>query len=145
ELVPGVVQVHQVDPAGDGLHPVDDADQLLTGGEGVARVQAEPRVELADRVPQPGEHVELAGHRVVAARGVLDQDRQREAAVGGRSAVWGWSGGFFQDWGSPRKNCTASAPRSSAAPRGSSSRTWAPMRMASEPSRRARQQPQWYA
>ena len=33
------------------------------------------------RLPQPGDRVELAGHGVAAARGVLDEQRQREAAV----------------------------------------------------------------
>ena len=47
----------------------------------VAGVQAEPDAELADRVPEPGQRVELAGHRVVAARGVLDEHRHREAAL----------------------------------------------------------------
>ena len=73
--------MHQVDPAGDRLGPVDHVDQVLTGGEGVAGVQAEPDAELADRVPEPGQRVELAGHRVVAARGVLDEHRHREAAL----------------------------------------------------------------
>ena len=42
ELVPGVVAVHQVDPAGDGLHPVHDPGQVLAARERVAGVQAEP-------------------------------------------------------------------------------------------------------
>ena len=81
ELVAGVVQVHQVDPAGDRLRPVDHVDEVLTGGEGVAGVQAEPDAELADRVPEPGQRVEVAGHRVVPAGGVLDEHRHREAAL----------------------------------------------------------------
>jgi hypothetical protein len=45
---------------------------------GVAGVEAEADAgEAADAVPQPGEGVEAAGHRVVAAGGVLDEDRQR--------------------------------------------------------------------
>jgi hypothetical protein len=44
----------------------------------VAGVEAEADAgEAADAVPQPGEGVEAAGHRVVAAGGVLDEDRQR--------------------------------------------------------------------
>jgi hypothetical protein len=49
----------------------------------VAGVQAEPDAELAHGVPQPGQRVEPAGHRVVPAGGVLDQDRHREAALAG--------------------------------------------------------------
>src|SRR5579859_6867337 len=36
ELVPRVVAVHQVDPAGDGPDPVRDAHQILAAGVGVA-------------------------------------------------------------------------------------------------------------
>ena len=81
ERVLRVVGVHQVDAAGDRLDPVDDVEQVLAAGVGVAGVEAEADAEVADRVPQPGERVEPPGARVVAARGVLDQDRQREAAL----------------------------------------------------------------
>jgi len=47
----------------------------------VAGVEDEAGAELADALPQPADRVEVAGHRVAAAGGVLDQDRQREAAV----------------------------------------------------------------
>ncbi len=83
ELVARVVEVHQVDPPGDGLRPVDDVHEVLAGGERVAGVEAEPDAELADGVPQPGQRVEPAGHRVVPARGVLDEHRHREAALVG--------------------------------------------------------------
>ena len=76
-----VVGVDQVDAAGDRLDPVDDAEQVLAAGVGVAGVEAEADVVLADRVPQPGQRVEPAGAGVVAAGGVLDQDRGGEAAV----------------------------------------------------------------
>src|SRR5207237_3310148 len=49
---------------------------VLACSEGVTGVEAEAGTELGDGVPQPGEVVELAGTGVVAARGVLDQDRQ---------------------------------------------------------------------
>src|SRR5690606_40496593 len=39
--------------------------------------------ELPDRIPQPGQHVEVLGQRAVAARGVLHQDRHLERRVGG--------------------------------------------------------------
>ena len=77
----GVVGVDQVDPARDRLDPVDDAEQLLAARVRVAGVEAEARAELADRVPQPGERVEPPGAGVVAAGGVLDEDRQAEATV----------------------------------------------------------------
>ena len=83
ELVAAVVGVHEVDAAGDGQHPVDDADQILAAGVRVAGVEAEAGTELADRVPEPGQPVEAPGHRVVAAGGVLDQDRQPEATLVG--------------------------------------------------------------
>src|SRR5690242_13805889 len=47
----------------------------------MAGVETEPGPELANRIPEPRHAVEPAGHRVVAARGVLDQDRQRKPAV----------------------------------------------------------------
>jgi hypothetical protein len=73
--------VHQVDPAGDGLDLFDGGREVPAGGERVAGVQAEPGAELADLVPQPGDDVEVAGDRVLAAGGVLDQDRDLEAAL----------------------------------------------------------------
>src|SRR6266540_1175460 len=66
ERVPRVVGVNQVDPAGDRLDPVDDAEQVLATGIRMAGVQAETDVELADHIPQPGERVEAAGAGVVA-------------------------------------------------------------------------------
>ena len=80
----GVVGVDQVDPAGDRLDPVDEAEQLLAAGVGVAGVQAEADLVVADRVPEPGQRVEPPGAGVVAAGGVLDQDRHAEAAGVGR-------------------------------------------------------------
>jgi len=50
-LVAAVVAVHQVDPPGDRLDPLDDAEQFLPAGVGVAGVEAEADVVLADRVP----------------------------------------------------------------------------------------------
>ena len=79
EGVLGVVGVDQVDPAGDRLDPVDQAEQVLAAGVGVAGVQAEADLVVAERVPEPGQRVEPAGAGVVAAGGVLDQDRQRRS------------------------------------------------------------------
>ena len=78
-----VVQVHQVDAAGDRLDPLHRGGEVPTCREGVTGVQAETGAELADLVPQPGQHVELPGHGAVAARGVLDQYRHTEPALGG--------------------------------------------------------------
>ena len=74
--------MHQVDPAGDRLHPVDGVGQVDAGRVGVAGIQAEAHLAAtlggrADPVPEPGDRVKRAGHRPVAARGVLDQQRQR--------------------------------------------------------------------
>jgi uncharacterized membrane protein len=86
ELIARVVAVHEVDPAGDRLHPVNHVGQLDAGGVRVAGVQAEPDLtvtrstgvrRLAHPLPEPGDRLEGAGHRAVAARGVLDQQRQR--------------------------------------------------------------------
>ena len=70
----GVVAVHQVDAAGDALDPVDGVDERLARRPGMAGVQAEADALVADVVPQPGDGVEVAGHRVVAAGGVLQVD-----------------------------------------------------------------------
>ena len=58
--------MNQVDPAGDALEPVDDALQVLAAGERVAGVEAEPDVELADRVPQPCQGVEAPRAELIA-------------------------------------------------------------------------------
>ena len=59
--------------------------QRVAAGVRVAGVEAEPdQVEplgRRDRLPHPGDPVEVAGHRVGAAGGVLDE--QRELEVGG--------------------------------------------------------------
>ena len=70
----GVVAVDQVDAAGDGQDALGGADQLLAGGVGVAGVEAEADAAVADVVPEPGDGVEVAGHGVVAAGGVLQVD-----------------------------------------------------------------------
>src|SRR5580765_146097 len=44
ELIPRVVAVHQVDPAGDGLDPVGRVGEVDAGRVGVAGVQAEAQV-----------------------------------------------------------------------------------------------------
>ena len=74
--------------AGDGLDPVDRVGELLRRPRGVAGVEAE-----ADAVTRPtasqslAMRVEVAGHRVVAARGVLDQHRQRRRRSARRSCA----------------------------------------------------------
>src|SRR5690606_38601563 len=79
-----VVGVNEIDSSGDRLHPVHDVEQILAAGMRVAGVQAETHVELADRVPQPGQVLQPAGAGVVPARGVLDQYGGGEAAGLGR-------------------------------------------------------------
>jgi hypothetical protein len=81
ERVARVVGVDQVDPAGDGLHPVDDAEQSSPPAWAWQVSRQKPASNSPHDVPQPGQRVEPAGARVVAAGGVLDQDRQREAAA----------------------------------------------------------------
>ena len=67
------------------LTSVDHRLERVAAGVGVAGVEAEPDLVgllgAADRVPHPGDAVEVAGHRMVAAGGVLDE--QRELEVGG--------------------------------------------------------------
>src|SRR6516162_7413900 len=94
--------MHQVDPAGDGLHPVYDPGQVVPAREGVAGVQAEADLaarpllgpgfaaavplaavplatEIADDSPEPRDRIEAAGHCVVAASRVLDKQRDRRS------------------------------------------------------------------
>jgi hypothetical protein len=87
ERVPRVVAVHQVDPAGDRLHLVNRVGQVDAGGVRVAGIQAEPDRAVpratgalrhrAHPFPEPGDRLERARHRAVAARRVLDEQRQR--------------------------------------------------------------------
>src|SRR6185295_7340748 len=81
ERVLGVVRVNEVDASGDGLDPVDHAEQLLAAGVRVAGVEAEAGTEVADGIPQPGQVVEPPGDRVVATGGILDQDRKGQPAI----------------------------------------------------------------
>src|SRR5579862_6342592 len=62
ELIPRVIAMHQVDPAGDGLDLVHHRGQVEPGRVRVARVQAEAHVavvpgRVGDRLPQPGDAV----------------------------------------------------------------------------------------
>ena len=79
ERVPGIVRVHQVDPAGRGQHPLHQTVELLSPGVGVTGVQAEadgvPTVGAAHRIPESGQLGHTPGHRLVPAGGVLDEDR----------------------------------------------------------------------
>jgi hypothetical protein len=77
EGILGVVGVDEIDAPCRRLGSVDHAEQLLTAGVKVAGVQAEADVVAPDRVPEPRDGVDAPGHRVVAAGGVLDQDRHR--------------------------------------------------------------------
>ena len=63
EGVPGVVGVDQVDPAGDRLDPVDDAEQLLAAGVGVAGVEAEAGARTRRSRPTAGPARRSAGRR----------------------------------------------------------------------------------
>ena len=77
--------MHQVDAAGDLQHVLDHGLQGVAAGVGVAGVEAEPDLVGAlgrgDGVEDPVDALEVAGHRVVAAGGVLDEQRQLD--VGG--------------------------------------------------------------
>ena len=87
ELVTRVVAVHQVDPAGDGLDPVHDAGQVVAARDTRGRCPGRNRSglrrspsaadEVPDGVPEALHRGQAAGHRVVAARGVLDQQGYR--------------------------------------------------------------------
>src|SRR6202051_4523883 len=71
----GVVAVHQVDATGDALDPVDGVDQRLPRRPGVAGIEAEADSLVADDIPEPGDGVEMAGHRVISAGGVIEVHR----------------------------------------------------------------------
>src|SRR6202789_638972 len=71
----GVVAVHQVDATGDALDPVDGVDQRLPRPPRVAGVGGEADSLVADDIPEPGDGVEMAGHRVISASGVLQVHR----------------------------------------------------------------------
>jgi len=64
--VPGVVEVHQIDAPGDRAQPPHDVGKILAGGMRMAGVEAEPHpIEVgsrADRLPQPGDGVQMTGH-----------------------------------------------------------------------------------
>ena len=80
-LVPRVVAVHQVDPPGDGPDVVDDGLEVEPAGLGVAGVEDEARRRTRRPRPTAGDRVEVTGHRLVPAGGVLDQHRQPEPAL----------------------------------------------------------------
>jgi hypothetical protein len=74
--------MYEVDPAGDRLDAVHRVGQVDASRVRVASVQAEADLAVAvryraDALPKPGDRLKLARHRLVTARGVLDQQRQR--------------------------------------------------------------------
>src|SRR5260221_12050026 len=72
--------MHQVNPAGDRLYPVDDAREVLASGVGVTWAESETDIAgVADHIPEPGQAVQAARHSAVAACRVLDQHGQRPA------------------------------------------------------------------
>ena len=82
--------MHQVDPAGDGLDPVDRVGQVDARRVRVAGVEAEADLaaavghRAAHPFPQPGDRLQPAGHRALAAGGVLDQQRKRPVELADR-------------------------------------------------------------
>ena len=75
EAVPRVVEMHQIDPPGHRQNPFDQALQRLAAGPGVTRIEAETRIEIADRVPQTTESVQAPRLGVVPSGGILDEYR----------------------------------------------------------------------
>ena len=82
--VPGrvarVVGVQQVDPPDDREHPLDRVARAPRRRRGRGRCRSRSRARrpssaVDDRLPEPGERVEAPRDRVLAAGGVLDQDR----------------------------------------------------------------------
>lgn len=77
--IAGIIEVHQVDTAGDRADAVHDPVEFLPGGMRVAGVQTETHlIEIgggADGLPQTGNRIEMARHRMGSPGSVLDQDR----------------------------------------------------------------------
>ncbi len=67
----------QVDAAGELADEIDGTSQILTTCPGVAGVDADADVVVADRVPQGAVVGEVAHDGVAASRRVLDEDRHR--------------------------------------------------------------------
>ena len=84
EVVAAVVAVHQVDPAGDLADVLDHGLERVAARVRMTGVEAEAHhvetLGLGDGLPHAGDPLEVARHRVGAARGVLDQ--QRDLDVG---------------------------------------------------------------
>ena len=80
-VVTRVVAVDQRHATGDRPDVVDDGVEVQPAGPGMADVEDEPGLELADRVPEPGDRVEVTSHGVVPAGRVLDEHRQPEPAL----------------------------------------------------------------
>ncbi len=80
-FVAGIVAVHKVDASGDRRDVLHGGGQVDARCVRVTGVENESRPEFPDGVPESRDRLEVPGHRLVAAGGVLDQDRQRKAAV----------------------------------------------------------------
>ena len=69
--------MHQVNASGDGEHVVHDRLQGVASGVGVTGVETEADpvglLLARDGVPDPFDAVQIAGHCVLTASGVLDQ------------------------------------------------------------------------
>ena len=55
--------------------PFDQAVHRFATRPGVAGVEAEPRIQITDHIPQAGQMIQTPGLGVVPRCGVLDQDR----------------------------------------------------------------------
>src|SRR4029450_4948068 len=79
EGIPRVVGVDQVDAAGNSFDPINETDQFLATGMGVAGVEAESdgvaALRLTDRIPESLNALQAACHGIVAAARGLDEQR----------------------------------------------------------------------
>ena len=94
ERILGIVAVNQIDPAGGGENPVDDAIQVLAGGPCMTGIQAETHIEVPDHLPESSYHLDLAthgmlttGHARRCARGCVDC-RISSRSICASCAIW---------------------------------------------------------
>src|SRR6188508_1615527 len=77
--IPGVICMNQINAAGDRLDSINETHQFLTAGMSMACVEAEAdRVTTFGRpdcIPESSNALQAAGHRIVTASGVLDEQR----------------------------------------------------------------------